>query len=105
MEVTPSNLTLPVQDSVKLEAVARDEFGNVVAGVVQWEVAAGGGSIDSDGLFTAGTVADTVLDAVKASLQADADELVNEGAVPTIGWLTEYCFLMVRYYFRCTLGV
>ena len=81
LEVSPSSATLAVQKVAQFEAVARDEFGNVVPSAITWAIATGGGSIGRDGLFTADTVAGTFADTVTASLLTDTLGLVASASV------------------------
>ncbi|MCI0866544.1 MAG: PKD domain-containing protein, partial [Chloroflexi bacterium] len=55
LEVSPSSAAIAVQRSTQFTAVARDEFGNFVPSEVTWAIAGEGGSISSDGRFTADT--------------------------------------------------
>lgn len=66
--VTPNPDTLAVDATQQFTAVASDAGGNVVAISPNWSVAAGGGSIDDGGLFTAGTEAGTYANTVTASV-------------------------------------
>ena len=81
LEVTPSSAGVAVQQVAQFTAVALDEFGNAVPSEVTWAIAGEGGSIADSGRFTADRVAGTFGDAVKASLQTDAGELVATASV------------------------
>ena len=70
IEISPTTATIPVQESTQFTAVAMDEFGNVVPSTFDWMVDRVGGSITSQGLFTADTVAGTFSDIVVASLMS-----------------------------------
>ncbi len=85
--VTPTTQTLAVGATQLFTAVLKDAFGNVLAAVPNWGVAAGGGSINSAGLFTAGPVAGTFLNTVVASVggvTATATVTVTAGPLATI---------------------
>ena len=80
LEVSPSSAAIAVQRSTQFTAVARDEFGNFVPSEVTWAIAGEGGSISSDGRFTADTVAGAFPETVKA-IRADAGELAATASV------------------------
>jgi hypothetical protein len=65
--VAPNPATLAVGATQSFTAVGRDAAGNVVAIAPTWSVAAGGGTINSAGLFTAGTLSGTYTNTVRAS--------------------------------------
>ena len=65
--VTP-NVVLPVGTSQQFVAVGTDSENVVVAIVPTWSVVAGGGTINSTGLFTAGSVVGVYTGTVKASV-------------------------------------
>src|SRR5204863_346623 len=56
--VMPQTLTIPRGSSTQLSASARDQFGDAMATqpVFAWSIASGDGSVNSDGLFTPGSV-------------------------------------------------
>jgi hypothetical protein len=64
--VTPNPGVVPTGGTQQFTATGRDVHGNVVAFTPSWSVQAGGGSIDAAGLFTAGTVAGTFGNTVRA---------------------------------------
>ncbi|MBB4634730.1 ice-binding family protein [Longimicrobium terrae] len=64
--VTPNPVTLSAGDVRQFTATGRDANGNVVAFTPVWSVQSGGGSIDADGTFTAGNVAGTFPNTVRA---------------------------------------
>ncbi|MCE9668468.1 right-handed parallel beta-helix repeat-containing protein [Myxococcus stipitatus] len=68
IEVTPNVATVSVQSTQQFTAVGRDSANNIVPGAVTWSVVAGGGTISSTGLFTAGTRTDGYVDTVRASM-------------------------------------
>ena len=81
LEVSPSSVTLGVQEIALFEAVGRDAFGNAVPGAITWAIATEGGSVGNSGLFTAGTLAGTFPDTVTASLQTDTIGLISHASV------------------------
>ena len=81
LEVSPSSATIAVRDVAQFIAVARDEFGNLVPGTLEWGVVREGGVIAKDGQFTASTVAGIYTDTVTASFQTDSGELIATASV------------------------
>lgn len=65
--VTPGPASLPVNGTQLFTAVGKDAFGTVVPITPTWSVVANGGAIISTGLFSAGTVAGTFNNTVKAT--------------------------------------
>lgn len=65
--VTPNPDTTQTGATQQFTAVGRDGNGNTVAITPVWTVVNGGGSIDSTGRFTAGSVTGTYTNTVKAS--------------------------------------
>lgn len=65
--VTPNPASLGAGASQQFTAVGRDGGGNVVPITPSWSVVAGGGTISSAGLFTAGTAAGTFENTVTAT--------------------------------------
>ena len=66
--VTPNPGTMPINTTLQYTAVGRDANGNVVAITPVWSVTAGGGTINAaSGLFTAGAVAGTFTNTVRAT--------------------------------------
>jgi len=86
--VTPNPATLPINTTQQFTAVGKDASGNVVAITPVWSVVNGGGTIDANtGLFTAGAVAGTFNNTVKAtsgSISGTATVIVTGGALATI---------------------
>lgn len=82
--MAPASPTVGVTLSQQFTATGQDAGGNAVAlGAVTWALAGGGGTLSPTGLFTAGTVAGTFANAVKAtsgSLVATATVVVAPGA-------------------------
>ncbi len=66
--VTPTPVTLAIGTNQQFTAVGRDAANNVVTISPNWSLTAGGGTINSTGLFTAGTVAATYANTVRASV-------------------------------------
>ncbi|WP_338863713.1 right-handed parallel beta-helix repeat-containing protein [Myxococcus stipitatus] len=62
-----NSATLTASSSTWFRALIRDQGENTVPGAVAWSVEGGGGTIDSEGRFTAGTVAGSFPDTVRAS--------------------------------------
>ena len=66
--VSPTQITLGVQDVTRLGATALDQFGNeIVSGVFTWDVRSPAGSIDEKGRLVAGTGAGTYENLVKVT--------------------------------------
>jgi len=85
--VAPTTSTLAINGTQQFTAVGKDAGGNVLTITPTWSVAAGGGTITSAGLFTAGTVPGTYTGTVTAtvgSLAGTATVVVTVGAVATI---------------------
>lgn len=86
--VTAASTTLPITTSQQFTAVGHDAGGNVVSFTPRWDMVSGGGSITSSGLLTAGTVAATFTNSVRASgggVTGFATITVTPGALTTIG--------------------
>jgi hypothetical protein len=86
--VTPNPVTLAIGAAQQYTAVGKDASGNVVAITPTWSVVAGGGSINAtSGLFTAGTVAGTYANTVRAgvgAISATATVTVTSGPLASI---------------------
>ncbi|OJT22920.1 hypothetical protein BO221_18645 [Archangium sp. Cb G35] len=65
LELSPSAPTVTPGGTVAFTVTARDELGNEVPADPTWSVVSGGGSIDTSGVFTAGTVAGTYANTVR----------------------------------------
>lgn len=65
--VTPTPVTLAIATNQQFTAVVKDASGNILAVTPNWS-AAGGGTINGTGLFTAGNVAGTYTNTVTASV-------------------------------------
>jgi hypothetical protein len=68
--VSPTPSTLAVGATQQFTATVKDENGAVSVIAPTWMVAASGGSINSSGLFTAGTKAATFTNTVTATQQS-----------------------------------
>ena len=86
--VTPVTVTLPIGTTQQYTAVGKDASGNVVPIVPSWSVVAGGGTISpTTGLFTAGNVAGSYPNTVRASvgtIAGTASVIVTAGPLATI---------------------
>lgn len=85
--VTPNPVSLMVGASQEFTAVGSDASGNVVAMTPAWSVVAGGGTISTAGLFSAGTTPGTYANTVTAtsgSISGTATVTVTQGQVATI---------------------
>ena len=85
--VAPNPITLNAGLSQQYTAVGKDANGNAVAVTPVWSIAAGGGTINTSGLFTAGTTPGTYTNTVKAttgSISGTATVTVNAGALAAI---------------------
>ena len=85
--VTPTPDTLATGGTKQLTAVGKDAAGNVVAILPNWSVAAGGGTISSAGLFTAGMAPGTYTNTATASVgsvSGSASVTVTAAALATI---------------------
>ena len=85
--VTPTPATMTISGTQQFAAVAKDAGGNVVAFTPTWSIVAAGGTINSTGLFTAGTLAGTFTGTVKAAsgaISGVATAVVTAGPIATI---------------------
>ncbi len=85
--VTPDPATLASRATQQFVAVGKDAAGNVVPFTPTWSVVNGGGSIDAAGVFTAGTLAGTYTNTVRAAsggTSSSATVIVTPGPVATI---------------------
>lgn len=79
--------TLVVNTAHQFAAIGRDANGTVVGITPTWSVAAGGGTVNANGVFAAGATTGTFANTVKASvgsLSGSATVTVVIGAVPTV---------------------
>jgi len=85
--VVPTPVTLAVTATQQFTAVGKDISGNVVTFTPTWSVVAGGGSISSTGIFTAGNTPGTYTNTVQASnntLKGYATVIVTTGPLASI---------------------
>ena len=85
--VTPNPATMAINGTQQFTATGRDASGNTVAITPTWSVVAGGGAINTTGLFTAGTVPGTYTNTVNATSGAfsgTATAIVTAGALSAI---------------------
>jgi hypothetical protein len=85
--VTPTPVTLAVTNTQQFIAVGKDAVGNIVPFTPTWSVVAGGGAVDGNGVFTAGTVSGTYANTVQASsggLKGTATVTVTPGPLASI---------------------
>ena len=89
---SPIQITLLVQDTTRLGATALDQFGNEISDIAfTWSAASPVGSIEENGLFTAGTQAGTYRGFVKViatqgeqSGEAATDVTITPGPVSRV---------------------
>jgi len=85
--VTPNPDTTLINATQQFVAVGRDAGNNIVPITPTWTVINGGGAINSTGLFTAGTVANTFTNTVRATngaISGTATVVVAAGPLATI---------------------
>ena len=85
--VSPDPANLGIGAAQQFTAVGRDASGNLVAVTPTWSVAASGGAISGEGLFTAGTVPGTYTNTVQATsggISGFATVTVAAGPLATI---------------------
>ncbi|WP_224362153.1 right-handed parallel beta-helix repeat-containing protein [Hyalangium versicolor] len=88
VQVTPASVALRVRGTQQLTATATDAWGNPVSSTPSWSVSSAAvGSIDADGLFTAGSIAGLYPNAVRAQIDGvsgSADLTLTPGDVTRI---------------------
>jgi hypothetical protein len=87
LTISPDPQSLAVNGTQQFTAVAVDASGATVAVTPTWTVVAGGGTISSSGMFTAGTTPQTYAGTVKATsggLSSTATVIVTAGPLATI---------------------
>ena len=97
--VVPTPVTLAVTATQQFTAVGRDASGNIVQFTPTWSVVAGGGTIGSTGIFTAGGVPGTYANTVQASniaLKAFATVIVTPGPLASLTLTPNPDTLIVR---------
>ena len=86
--ITPNPATLAIGATQQFTAVFRDVGGNVVPSSPNWFVAQGGGTINTTGLFTAGTVGGTFTNTVTVTnafgITATATVIVTPGGLASV---------------------
>ncbi|XXF79847.1 MYXO-CTERM sorting domain-containing protein [Myxococcaceae bacterium GXIMD 01537] len=85
--LSPPSATLAVNETVQFTMTSKDACGNTLTSPASWSVTAGGGSINSSGLFTAGTTTGTFTNTVQAlsgAMSATATVTVTVGALASI---------------------
>jgi len=86
--VTPASPTLTAGNTQQFTAVGKDADGNNVSITPTWSVEAGGGTIDANGMFTAGSTAGTFTNTVKATsggVSGTASVTVTAAAPSVVG--------------------
>lgn len=87
LSVEPDSATMPINGSADFTAVGRDADGVELEITPTWSIVEGGGSIDSEGLFTASTTPGTFSQTVQASANgrtATASVTVTTGQLAEI---------------------
>jgi hypothetical protein len=87
LSIAPNPQTLPVGGTQQFSATGQDASGANMTVTPVWTVVAGGGTISSSGLFTAGTTTQTYSNTVKATsggLSSTATVIVINGPLATI---------------------
>ncbi|HET7186673.1 MAG TPA: ice-binding family protein [Gemmatimonadaceae bacterium] len=88
ISVTPNPASVPTSATQQFTAVGRDAGGNVVAITPAWTVVNGGGTVDAaSGLFTAGTIAGTYTNTIRAASGTIAG-LATVNVTPVLATLT-----------------
>ena len=83
--VTPASPTLTAGNTQQFTAVGKDANGNVVSITPTWSVSGGAGTIDSNGMFTAGSTAGTFANAITAtSGSVSGSTSVTVSAAPSV---------------------
>jgi len=74
LTISPNPGSVVAKESRQFSAVAYDAGNNVIPGVTFfWSVVNGGGSVSTDGIFTAGSVATTYTDTLRAQADGKSD--------------------------------
>lgn len=87
LTISPDPQTLAINGTQQFSAVGTDRSGAEVSVTPTWSVVAGGGTISSSGMFTAGTTPQTFANTVKATsngVSTTATVIVTVGALATI---------------------
>jgi hypothetical protein len=99
LTISPDPQSLAVNGTQQFTAVAVDAAGATVSVTPTWSVVAGGGTITSAGLFTAGTTPQTFTGTVKATsggLTSTATVIVTAGPLASISVTPSPASLAVR---------
>ncbi|WP_224371645.1 beta strand repeat-containing protein [Hyalangium versicolor] len=68
VSVSPASINVPINRTQQFTATARDACGNALSSApISWAVTAGGGTISTSGLFTAGSTLGTYTNTVRAT--------------------------------------
>ncbi|HVS60510.1 MAG TPA: ice-binding family protein, partial [Gemmatimonadaceae bacterium] len=87
LTISPTSATVPVNGTQQFTVVAKDADGRVLSVTPTWSLVAGGGTLSSTGLFTAGTTTGTFTNTVRVTcsgITATATVIVGPGALLTI---------------------
>ncbi|HVA57567.1 MAG TPA: ice-binding family protein [Gemmatimonadaceae bacterium] len=85
--VTPNPVSMGSGITQQFVAVGTDVAGNIVQFIPAWSVVAGGGTLNGNGIFTAGTVVGTFANTIQArsgGITGTATVTVTAGALATI---------------------
>ena len=85
--ISPTSATVPVNGTQQFTFVAKDRDGNVLSVTPTWSLVAGGGTLSSTGLFTAGTTPGTFTNTVSVTcsgITATATVIVTAGPLASI---------------------
>ncbi|MEW6608468.1 MAG: carboxypeptidase regulatory-like domain-containing protein, partial [bacterium] len=73
LEISPTSVTLSANATQQFSVKAYDQYNNEITGLSYiWSIINGGGTINQNGLFTAGSIAGTYSNTVKVEAQAKA---------------------------------
>ena len=87
LTISPVSATIPVNGTQQFTVVAKDVDGNTLNVTPTFSIIAGGGTVNSSGLFTAGSVAGTYTNTVLATcsgITVSATVIITPGAAATI---------------------
>lgn len=84
LTLTPDPATVLSGTTLQFSAVGKDANGNTVTTTPTWTVSGGVGTIDSSGLFTAGSTGAGIVSATDGSVTATVNVTVSAGAVISI---------------------
>ena len=86
--VSPNPVSLSRGATQQFTALGKDAFGNTVAILPEWSVAAGGGTIDQSGLFIAGMVSGTYTNTVTATSSGKSGTATVSISPPSLATVT-----------------